>query len=238
MRPTSRLVAILLFAVLGMFALILAGLLDWIVGVLFLAMEFLGGALRSVVLRDRSHRIHAIKSRQGAGPKSSSRLVRPVNRLRRKRPALILDESSGIPPGRRSIVLVALSDDEPDLLEFALEECRIRRARLVALFLRPLAVIPMGPVSLPGLSEDESAMGTLDRIAADAESVGVPVQTIYATTGDRPATIAEFARNFEADVVVVGSRKKSGIARLLVRDHTAVLMRLLPVRSSLMIRGV
>ena len=71
--------------------------------------------------------------------------------------------------------MLPLSGDQPDLVAFALEECRIRQAEMLVLFLRPIAVIPMGPNPFPGLSEDDEAKATFDRVGSEADRVGVPI---------------------------------------------------------------
>ena len=63
MRVPPRLVAVLGFVAVGMLALVVAGLLDWIVGVLFLTMEFLGEVLRNVFRHRRGRRHLPARSR-------------------------------------------------------------------------------------------------------------------------------------------------------------------------------
>jgi nucleotide-binding universal stress UspA family protein len=134
-------------------------------------------------------------------------------------------------------ILVSVSGDEVDLLDFAVEECLARQAEMILLFLRPLAVTPMGPNPLPGLSEDDEARETFDRIGSETDRVGVPLRTIYATTGDLPATICEVARDSETDVVLVGSTRRSGFSRFLSRDLAPSILKRLPERASLTIRA-
>ena len=56
-----------------------------------------------------------------------------------------------------------------------------------------MAITPMGPIALPGLSEDEEARSTFDRLRSETDRVGVSLRTIYTTTSDRAATIAKVA---------------------------------------------
>jgi hypothetical protein len=239
MRLPRRLLAVLIFVVLGLLALVVAGLLDWIVGVLFLAMEFLGGFIREV-FRRRRHRRHlpsrdrpvwvaprqAIRDRPGP--------ARRGGRPRRRR-------ASGRAPATRAEpgpkLLVPVTADDPALLEFALAECVSRRAELIVLFLRPLAVTPMGPNPLPGLAEDDEARSLFERVEREAGRVAVPMRAIYETTIDRPATIGVVARDCRADVVVVGKPRGGRISGLLARDPTPSILRLLPERASLMIHA-
>src|SRR5271167_597183 len=63
MRVHPRLVAVVSFVVVGILALVVAGMLDWIVGVLFLSMEFLGEFVRSVFRRRKDRRHPPTKTR-------------------------------------------------------------------------------------------------------------------------------------------------------------------------------
>jgi nucleotide-binding universal stress UspA family protein len=243
MRVPSRLIAVVSFVVVGMLALVLAGMLDWIVGVLFLSMEFLGQFVRSV-FRRRRHRRH-----QPSRPRHASPILHPRGEnhrgcvRRRGRPrrrhAGHLDDGEKAPTSsdQRLKILVPVTGDEADLLDFALEECRTRQAEMIVLFLRPMAVMPMGPNPLPGLSEDDQAKATFDRIGSESDRVGVPLRTIYATTADLPAAIGEFARDSKADVVILGSPRRVGFSRFLSRDPTPSILKLLPERASLTIRA-
>ena len=239
MRVPPRLLAVLLFVGVGMLALVVAGLLDWIVGVLFLSMEFLGEFVRAVFRRRRARRHPPSRPRHPSvaaahAVEGHRRTPRRKDRPRRRRAGH--PEGEPAPAGPRPKVLVPVAGDEPELIAFALEECRLRGAELLVLFLRPMAVMPMGPNPMPGLSEDEEARATFDRVGAEADRLGIPLRTLYATTADRPATIGEVAREEQPDVVVVGSARRNPIARLLSRDLTSSLLGLLPGRASLVIR--
>ncbi len=243
MRVPPRFVVVVLFVTVGMLALVVAGLLDWIVGVLFLSMEFLGEVLRSVFRRRRARRHPPTRPRRASvvhpDPVEHHRgAPRRKGRPRRRRSDRPEGEPASAPaPAPALRVLVPVTRDEPGLLDFALEECRIRRAEMILLFLRPMAVTPMGPIPLPGLSEDDEARATFARVGSEADRVGVPLRTIYAATGDRPAAIGEFAGTCQVDVVVVGSPRRGRIARYLTRDSTPSILALLPERASLMIHA-
>jgi nucleotide-binding universal stress UspA family protein len=241
MRVSARLSAVVSFAILGILALVFAGLLDWIVGVLFLLMEFLGQFIRSVFRRPAGTRPQSSTRHRPASNGSRHSIARNwgivhrKGRPRRRRAGHPEAEPAPSDPPFR--VLVPLSFDDPALVDFALEECRIRRAELLLLFLRPLAVMPMGPIPLPGLAEDEEARATFDRVGQEADRLGVPWRTFYEATADRPSTIGEVARNSGADVVIVGSVRKGGVARFLARDPNPTILKFLPERASLLIHA-
>ncbi len=240
MRVPPRLLAVLLFVGVGMIALVVAGLLDWVVGTLFLTMEFLGEFVRSAFRRDPERRTSAKRS-PGRSPRvveHSRGFLRRKGRIRRKWPEHRGAETPATSPTVPSIkVLVPISGDESELLDFALEECRVRQAELIVLFLRPMAVMPMGPNPLPGLAEDDEARATFERIESEAGRLAVPLRTLYEVTADRSATIGEVATACSADVVVVGSSRRSLIFRLFSGDASPGLIRRLPERASLMIHA-
>ena len=243
MRVPPRLLAVLLFVVVGMLALVVAGLLDWVVGSLFLAMEFLGEFVRSVFRRRRRHRHPPARSRRApaASPLDGDHhrgSIRRRSRPRRRRGEHREEDTTpSSPPVPVFKVLVPVSGDEADLLDFALGECRVRQAELIVLFLRPLAVTPMGPNPLPGLAEDEEARATFDRVGSEAERAGVPFRSLYELTADRSTTIGEVATTCAANVVVVGSTRKSLVFRLFASDPNPALIRRLPEHASLMIHA-
>ncbi len=241
MRVPPRILAVLLFVTVGMLALVVAGLLDWIVGVLFLLMEFLGEVLRSAFRRRKAHRPPPARARPAVAaplhPAQDRRsYARRGGRPRRKR-AGPRDGEPTPPPIPSFRVLVPLSGEEPGLLAFALEECRLRQAELLVLFLRPMAVTPMGPNPLPGLAEDDEANAIFDRIGEETDRLGVPLRTIYTATADRAATVGEVARACKADVVIVGSPRKRRIPGFLSRDLSSSIVKLLPEHASLMIHS-
>ncbi len=53
----------------------------------------------------------------------------------------------------------------PRLIQFALKEAKNRQAELAVLFVRHLAVTPMGPSAFPKLDEDEQALALFDLLA-------------------------------------------------------------------------
>ena len=56
----------------------------------------------------------------------------------------------------------------PRLLDFAMKECLTRQAELDVLFIRHLAVTPMGPTAPPTLAEDNDALSLFDRLRDQA----------------------------------------------------------------------
>lgn len=235
-----RLLVLSLFALVCVLALAVAGILDWITGVLFLILEILAEVLRRLFFRHDRPRRH-LAARPLAGTRAShSAKTRKRRFVRRKtRPAGLLDlvESQGATPSRRRRVLVPITRDEPDLIAFALEECCERRAELLLLFIRPLMVMPMGPNPYSGLKEDDEARDTLDRTVNEARVMRVPVRPFYEVSHDQAATILEVAQDQEADVVLVSATRRSRVWGALMGDLIQSIQAKLPGRASLMIHG-
>jgi nucleotide-binding universal stress UspA family protein len=248
MRVPRRLLAVLLFAVVGLLALAFSGLLDWITSVLFLVLEFLAEFLRPLLGRRRkprrSDRVHA-RTRyrlpagaSGHGGERHRRLApRKVPPGRpRARPAE--DAPPAPAPASPEVrVLLPLDADRPELIAFALEECLGRRGELVLLFLRPLAVMPMGPNPLPGLAEDAQARTLLARVGEQAREAGVPLRTLYEVTRDQPATILDVARTSEADVLIMEATRRNFLWRILMRDAVHTILMHLPRHVNVLIHA-
>ena len=73
----------------------------------------------------------------------------------------------------------------PRLLEFAMKECLTRQAELDILFIRHLAVTPMGPTAPPSLAEDADALALFERLRD--QSTTTPASRSASSTGS-PAT--------------------------------------------------
>lgn len=245
MRVPKRISAVLLIAAAGMLALVFSGLMDWLTSVLFLTMESLVGGFRPLVSARRSHGgRHRASGR--VRPAMGSRIPwkdRPRRPGRgRKGPCwLAAAEPWGGGPDRegppRARILVPISGARSVLIDFALDECRGRRAELLVLFLRPLAVVPMGPSALPTLAEDGPARAVLESVAEQARAAGVPLRTLYQVSRDMPATILDAVRIHEADVLVMEATRRGLLWRALLGDQVRSVLMHLPERVSLLIHA-
>lgn len=235
MSAPRRLLAVILFAVLCLAALALTGLLNWISSLLFLALELLAECLRRLFARRPEPVRHARPRYRIAEPSGEPR-PRPGRRKRglRRRGNARLTEVAETPAHR---VLVPLSHDQPGLIEFAVEECRERRAELIVLFLRPFAVMPMGSAPLPDQTEDAAACALFERVAAAAADASVPFRTLYRLTHDAPATILEAARAHGADIVVMQAGHRNRLARVVLGDEVQAVQDRLPGSINLLLHA-
>jgi len=160
MRVRPRLFAVVSFVAVGLLALVVAGVLDWLVGVLFLTMEFLGEVLRSVFRRRRGRRRPPTRVRHTPvvplnaveRPRAYVRRGgRPRRRITRRR----ADTPAAATPAKSSLQVLTpeRGGDTAELIDLALEECRRRHAEMILLVLPTPAVTPAGPpaaIDAPG----------------------------------------------------------------------------------------
>jgi len=243
MRSSQRLLAVLLFAAVSLLALACSGFLDWVSSSLFLVLEFLAEFLRRVFALRQPPRPHAQPARHRPAPAPAAH--RPRRLAHRKGPpgrkrAARADDPAAQPqtqPTPKVRLLLPLSADRPELIGFALEECRARKAELVLLFLRPLAVTPMGPNPLPSASEDAAALTLFARVGAEAREAGVPLLTLYEHTHDRPASILEVAHNHRADLLLMEANRRNRFWTALAGDPTRAVLAQLPAHVSLIVHA-
>ena len=233
MRSSQRLLAVLLFAAVSLLALACSGMMDWIASSLFLILEFLAEFLRRIFGVRTAQRMHS--SMHGHSPaKRRPRKVLHRKGLSIRNRSHVRDAPMSTPRVR---VLLPLCADQPELIEFALAECQSRNAVLLVLFLRPLAVLPMGQNPIPTLEEDAAALAVFEQVRHEAAAVGVPLQMFYRVTADRPATLIEVARNHQVDVVLMEAAKRSWLGNLLAGDMTRAILSHLPEHVSLIVHA-
>jgi nucleotide-binding universal stress UspA family protein len=242
----QRLAAALLLAAVGLVALFVSGLLDWITSILFLILELLAGSLHTLT-RHRRRTRHRHAPFRGGHPTIAATAARDRHRRfprrkvfpRRRRDSAETDDGSqaAAPAAPSARVLVPVTSERPGLIAFALDECQNRNAELLVLILRPLAVVPMGPLSLPGLTEDAQAGALLEVIEAEARDAGVPFRSLYAVTRDMPGTILEVARTHKADVVVMEATRRNLLWRALLGDEIRAVLMHLPEHVNLLIHS-
>ncbi|MCA1685677.1 MAG: universal stress protein [Planctomycetia bacterium] len=240
MRSSQRLLAVLLFAAVSLLALASSGLLDWITSSLFLILEFLAEFLRRVFGLRRSHRPPAhdrtpARHRTALGFHRPRRLAHRKGSAVRKRPGS--DDGPSPEPEPKVRVLLPLTADHPGMIAFGLAECRVRKAELLFLFLRPLAVMPMGPNPLPTLTEDSAARALFERVVGEAQEAGVTIRTLYEVTHDRTASILEVARNHQADVLLMRAARRNRFWNALAGDTTQSILGHLPEHVSLVVHA-
>ena len=126
---------------------------------------------------------------------------------------------------------------DPRLIEFALKECKNRQAELALLFLRHLAVKPMGPPRVPELEEDKQALALFDELRGRAKEAGVPLRLVYGAAWKIPDAILDMAVTHGADLLILGRPRRRKLWRARKRDVIQTIAAQLPANIKLLIHG-
>jgi amino acid transporter/nucleotide-binding universal stress UspA family protein len=125
----------------------------------------------------------------------------------------------------------------PRLIEFALKECKTRQAELDILFIRHLAVVPMGPAAFPKLEEDEQAQALFERVRAQAREAGVPLRLLYGVARDVPDAILDMAVTHGADMLLLGTTRRGALWKAMKGDVIQAVAEQLPESVVLLIHA-
>lgn len=125
----------------------------------------------------------------------------------------------------------------PRLIEFAIRECKNRQAELDILFIRHLAVTPMGPMPIQTLAEDEQALSLFDRIRTQAHDAGVPLRLLYGVARDIPDAILDMAMTHGADILLLGTTRRGSLWKAMKGDVIQAVAEQLPESVDLLIHA-
>ncbi|HOC55597.1 MAG TPA: amino acid permease [Verrucomicrobiota bacterium] len=129
------------------------------------------------------------------------------------------------------LVLVAARGWTP-ALQFALEESRVRGARLLVLYIREVAVnIDMGGK----WQEDPQARVLFNRLESEAR--GLQVNKLYSVSDSPADTIIDIAATFGVDTVVLGGSRRAALVNLLKGNVVARVAASLPESMHLIVIG-
>ena len=148
------------------------------------------------------------------------------------KPKMIL--KGGYTPKERIMVPTT---GNPRLIEFAMKESKNRQAELDILFIRHIAVTPMGPTAPPSLAEDEDALDLFDRVRTQAGSMGVPLRLLYGVARDVPEAILDMAVTHGADLLLLGTTRRGSLWKAMKGDVIQAVAEQLPDRIGLLIHA-
>ncbi|MCS7271729.1 MAG: universal stress protein, partial [Gemmataceae bacterium] len=123
------------------------------------------------------------------------------------------------------------------LLQFALEEARNRQAELFVLFVRQLAVIPMGSVTVANIKDDEEARLIFQQALQAAAEIQVPLRPLYAVGNDVAEIILELTVTYGVDLLIMGISQRGRFWRLMKGDVIQQVAQYLPERTTLLIHA-
>jgi amino acid transporter/nucleotide-binding universal stress UspA family protein len=156
---------------------------------------------------------------------------KPAEEAAPKRPMML--------PGKykpKSWVMVA-TQGNPRLIKFALEECKSRQAELQLLFIRHIAVTPMGEGEPPKLDEDEQAQELFERVRQQAQEEGVPLKLLYGVARDIPDAILDMAMTHGASLLLLGSTRRGTLWKAMKGDVIQAVAEQLPESVGLLIHA-
>lgn len=149
-----------------------------------------------------------------------------------KRPSMM--QAGAYTPKKR--IMVA-TQGNPRLLQFALDECKSRQAELMVLFIRHLAVTPMGETGGIKLDEDAQALEFFERLREQAKEAGVPLRLLYGVARDIPDAILDMAVTHGADFLLLGTTRRGTLWRAMKGDVIQGVAEHLPESVGLLIHA-
>jgi nucleotide-binding universal stress UspA family protein len=120
---------------------------------------------------------------------------------------------------QRIVVGVDNSDGAWRALTWAIDEAKVRHARLEVVHVWHYPYVPSAPYSpvppIPNETLESDARAVLDRILASVDTSGLdePIERVLVCDGDAAGLLAAAK---DADLLVVGSRGRGGFAGLLL----------------------
>ena len=136
-------------------------------------------------------------------------------------------------------IMVAARGINP-VLNFALEEAQLRKAVLLVLYVKEIAVYFSGAPAVLGRAkwkEDAQATAIMNLMLKEGEARGVCVQPVYAVSEDAAATILDLAATLGVDYMILGASQRRTIADLLRGSVATQIAQHLPDSIRLVIFG-
>jgi nucleotide-binding universal stress UspA family protein len=133
--------------------------------------------------------------------------------------------------------LMVATQGSPRLLNFAFREAKTRQAELQLLFLRLLAVTPMGPLVVPTLAEDEQARALFDSVRERAKAEGIPLRLLYGVASDIPDAILDMSVTHGANLLILGATRRGALWKVMKGDVIQAVAEQLPEGIDLLIHA-
>ena len=141
--------------------------------------------------------------------------------------------------GAGQSILVAARGVTP-VLQFALEEARLRQATLYVFYAKELAVTLPGPLEnteRPRWQQDPEAAKIMLSMIELARQNNVSLVPLYAVTDNPAATILDLAATLGIDILMLGARHRRTLAQMFKGDVANRVARDLPENIQLVIYG-
>ena len=126
------------------------------------------------------------------------------------------------------------------VLQFALEEARLRQGTLYVLFVKELAVALPGPLEnaeRPRWQDDPQASRIMCAVLDHGRQHGVQVIPLYAISENPASTILDLSATLGIDILMLGSPHRNKLVSLLKGNVVTEVARSLPENIQLVIHG-
>ena len=126
------------------------------------------------------------------------------------------------------------------VLQFALEEARLRQGTLYVLFVKELAVALPGPLEnaeRPRWQDDPQASRIMYAVLDHGRQNGVQVIPLYAISENPASTILDLSATLGIDILMLGSPHRNKLVSLLKGNVVTEVARSLPENIQLVIHG-
>lgn len=136
-------------------------------------------------------------------------------------------------------IMVAARGINP-VLNFALEEAKLRKAVLLVVYVKEIAVYFSGAPAVLGRAkwkEDAQAAAIMSLMLREGEGRGVCVQPVYAVSEDAAATILDLAATLGVDYIILGASQRRTLADLLRGSVATQIAQHLPDSIRMVIYG-
>jgi len=130
-----------------------------------------------------------------------------------------------MPGYQKLLVVLDLSDDSERVIVAARDLAAFSQAEIVALHVVEFVPVePMGEALMPTVQiEEELVKRSRDKLSALATRLGLEGATLRVEAGNIKAEILRVAEEEKADLIVVGSRERHGLAILVNFTEDTVL---------------
>ncbi len=134
-------------------------------------------------------------------------------------------------------ILVATRGN-PRLLHFALDQAKLKHGELLVLYVRHIAVTPVGDPAPMTVEEDPEAWAMFQMVKKmAAEKGGVPVRLIYTEATNIAEVVLDLAVTYGVDSLILGSTQRGALWRALKGDVIQQVALYLPEKIPLLIHA-
>jgi nucleotide-binding universal stress UspA family protein len=136
-------------------------------------------------------------------------------------------------------IMVAVRGITP-ALRFAMDEAQLRKATLLVLYVKEIAVFFPGSVPTVGRAkwkDDPEASAIMLLVQNIGRERGISVVPVYATSADAPTTILDLSATLGIEFLILGASHRMGLASLLKGNVIERVAAGLPEDIQLVIHG-